>query len=399
MEKSPEQRKFPEKLTVAENFAVRTAPSLRRVLEHEIRDAVTLRSQFPSEPWKVGLRVMYNEMVFPESRKIKEVFQYAAKNGAQATLIQDVGYSRNVLDLDLVPLRPDWTLKGKKNKHRLTRRGRIRAVSKGRVRQLREAGVKVYDTYPLNPLLSPLLPFFNRDHMHLAYIVKPNHDMVAWIQSQNNARVHYERMLEANVEFTDPAIAGKIIEEFSRFGPNRREHTEVIECTEGTRLVVGPGKENLKYFIDIVDQAKKRLYVTSAFPFVGKFLKALNEAKERGVEITAVVNSNRMYGAIAKGNVIRERHNPFTKREFPVRNPGNMEMHAKTILIDPGTPQQMAVIGTDNFIGGGHEEISAISSNPTLVHNLRKWYINNIGWDNLESKISGDTSIILPKVA
>lgn len=400
MNGTPERPTFMEEEPVqrAENFAVRTPLDFLPVFIFESWNALRIApdrsynlSLSPDDRPGMGIRAMWLEFYGKDPRIVFETLCEAVDKGFSVRVTRDVGYSKMNRDEDFLVLPPTVFVDKEKKQHRMWVSGFVEK----RWQILKEKGAEVLDTHPLrSPLEGPLLPFTGRDHEKIVYITYPRREReVAWLLGMNIAQVHFG-MIDCIVEFTDPRIVQPLRDEFSRVGKRRRTKSVEISCTEDTRLIVGSGKGNLKKFIDVINSASETLYVMSAFPPVGEFLKALNKAaQEKNVHIVYATSEPQLLiqliGAITAA---KDLNAPLAKRKIPLVFPRGQLVHGKVIIAD----KKVGVAGSDNFIGGSHEEISVISENPEFVRNLDNFFRATIGLDNLQKKFTKDTIINTP---
>jgi putative cardiolipin synthase len=131
-----------------------------------------------------------------------------------------------------------------------------------------------------------------------------------------------------------------------------------------------------KFLYDLFENAKDNIIIeTPYFVLTRKFMKAIKNAVKRGVKIRVMTNSLASTDAVISQAAYLNKKRKLLKMGVELYEFTNFDIkfHAKSFLIDYGTPDAKAVIGSYNFNARSHKqdtEMYAISSETELVEEL-----------------------------
>lgn len=399
MSSTPERPIFMEQESVqrAENFAVRNPRDFRRSFTDQVKIAINIAPDcnanlllLNGEPPAIGVEAMWVEFFGEEPQQFFYSLLEAARRGFNVEIHRD-WYSQTILDEEFLFFPPTKLGGRNRKRHRMW----VSGFNEKRREILERSGGVVIETNPPQGRVDTAQYLFKgRNHKKIFFVTRPD-SVVAWTGGMNLAREHF-KLLDYMVEFTDPDIVYPLVDEFSRINENRRTESEEIRCTEDTSILVDAlGDESIiaRKAIDVVDEAQGSLYIMSALHPEGKFLDALNRARDRGVHV-AFVTVNPKFAGILWGaqSALTDTKATLRGKRIPLLLPERKLVHGKMIVAD----EKEAIVGSSNFTPAPHEELSVYSSNPKLVENLIGFLHSTVGKDNLEQRVNKDTVIKLP---
>lgn len=135
----------------------------------------------------------------------------------------------------------------------------------------------------------------------------------------------------------------------------------MIEILGTGELFTGYGVRSIGVVIgELVRSAKNEIQVMAYLITSPDFIDLLVEAAEKGIKITAIINSLSEQPVNIKNKLENAtgRFPYFRVREFSAKNKGNL--HAKVIVVD----REKAIVGSANFtrsgIASGNHEIAVL---------------------------------------
>lgn len=379
-----------ESLRPAENFAVLSPKEFARSFSGQIQ-----RITNHTEPTgvRVGVEAMWVEFFGQDIQPVSDALIAAARRGSSVEVHRD-WFSQTNLDESFVWFPPTEFARrfGKDlRRHRML----VSGFNEKRREMLENAGGVVTETnIPKGKKDAAMYLFGGRNHKKIFFVTGAD-TTVAWTGGMNLAREHF-KMLDCMVEFTDPNIVRPLVDEFARINDNRRTKSAEVVCTDDTSLLIDAlGDKSIitDKAIEVVNAAQESLHVMSALHPEGKFLDALNSARERGVHVAFITVDPKLAGLMWGGQIwfIDVKATVRGKR-IPLLFPDEKLVHGKMIVAD----EREAIIGSSNFTPASHEELSVYSNNPTLVKNLVGFLHSRVGKENVEQKVRRDTIIKLP---
>lgn len=241
-------------------------------------------------------------------------------------------------------------------------------------RGLEEAGVKVGFTNPPGRV-GKFVPFIGRSHEKIKIV-----DNTAWMGGLNFGEDNF-RSGDFEVKITKPEIVEALAGEFLRTTKERSREDYEVPCDEESSLLVDIGKRGrsliLERAIDLVNHAESVVENLRYFIPGGRFLDALQAARNRGVKVDVVVAdpqriTDRPFQILDKalGVVMKVKS---IKGKVPVSYyPG--WLHAKLLVVDGRT----VLFGSHNLspvdVMAGTSEMDLLSRNTTLVNNLEDFF-------------------------
>lgn len=400
----------PEKdRTFAKNNQLLAPEEFRADFCDEVDDAVL---QAPSreenlvlpegERPELGHQAMWVELYGKNQKEIFKSMHSSAKAGFKVEEHRD-WFSETTLDnvyKFLPPSIPNFFraigAKGRflLDKARGTHRMFVSGFHKARTQMLEKAGAQVTTmNTPKNIIDRVLFLAYGRDHRKISY-VKTLQKKVAWFGGMNSAEEHFKRH-DFMVKVDDPDTVDALIKEFKRIEDKKRIEDAEIPINKETTLLSATGKEEsiiLQHAIKDIDNATESVYVSSGFTPSGKFIDAIDRAKQRGVQVAYIATNPEKRGLIEKWYARWTDLWSRRKARIPLLFPERRSVHAKALVVD----KKIATFGSDNFKEIKHEELSMRSTNPDLVQNILS-FLHRVSGGNLDKKLQGD--FIVPEPA
>ena len=204
--------------------------------------------------------------------------------------------------------------------------------------ELRQKGIDVrYHKAPLG--LGKLLPFFGCDHVKALVIDED----VAYVGGMNFSDANF-LCIDLMIKIKDKHMVEVLTELIE--SPLSKDMSYVF--SDGTQFFVDSGSLGKSKVLDAdmhaLNNTKESFYVSSGFLPDGRFLKGLEYALRRGVDVRVFAKPSEKKGFNPYRSFLQRTHGQIIKKGIPLFAP-NEQVHAKAFVAD----KKIARIGSHNF--------------------------------------------------
>jgi phosphatidylserine/phosphatidylglycerophosphate/cardiolipin synthase-like enzyme len=221
-------------------------------------------------------------------------------------------------------------------------------------------------------LLDRVFPMRGRNHMKIVIV-----DDIAWIGGVNFNDYNF-LIQDFMVKITDRSIVHEIAYVYEQVDKQIPLRDMAITCTDNATLLIDGGRINrsiiLRHSLELITNAEQSIRLISQIIPDAEILKALHQAKNRGVVVSIITPKiNKTTGIMTWVDKFNAMVMNIRGLSLPIDYKNKM-IHAKLLMTD----EKEAIFGSHNFssrgVRMGTEEIALRSTDPTLVKNLLKFY-------------------------